>query len=285
MRDDFAILVLSHGRANSVITMDTLWESGYTGRWYIVIDNEDTQAQQYRDRFGSEHVIMFDKLAKSREFDTCDMPYARRDAIVYARNASFDIARGLGLRYFMELDDDYREFKHRFVRDGMLSSSYVRDMDSILEAMIEFLDTSGALSIAMSQMGDFIGGQDCAMLRKRVTRKCMNSFLCRTDRPFTFIGRVNEDVNTYVWRASRGELMLTVCDISLNQLDTQQKKGGMTGLYESGGTYLKSFYSVMVNPSSVRISTVGDGHMRFHHVVDWDACAPKILSGRFRNRW
>lgn len=282
MRDDFAIFILTHGRANNVITLSTLSKCGYTGRWYMVIDNEDKQAQQYYDNFGKEHVIMFDKLKKSQEFDTCDMPYAKRNAIVYARNASFDIAKELGLTYFMELDDDYIEFRNRFEKEGMLSSAWVNDLDSMLEAMIEFLDTSGALSVAMSQMGDFIGGLGCSMFRDRLTRKCMNSFICRTDRPFTFIGRINEDVNTYVWRASRGELMFTIADISLNQVDTQQNKGGMTDFYLDGGTYIKSFYSVIVNPSSVKISTIGVGHIRFHHSVNWENCAPKIISSKFK---
>lgn len=282
MRDDFAIFILTHGRANNVITLSTLSKCGYTGRWYMVIDNEDKQAQQYYDNFGKEHVIMFDKLKKSQEFDTCDVPYAKRNAIVYARNASFDIAKELGLTYFMELDDDYIEFRNRFEKEGMLSSAWVNDLDSMLEAMIEFLDTSGALSVAMSQMGDFIGGLGCSMFRDRLTRKCMNSFICRTDRPFTFIGRINEDVNTYVWRASRGELMFTIADISLNQVDTQQNKGGMTDFYLDGGTYIKSFYSVIINPSSVKISTMGVGHIRFHHSVNWENCAPKIISSKFK---
>ena len=282
MRDDFAILILTHGRADKVITYTTLQKCGYTGRWYMVIDNEDNQAQRYYDNFGKDHVIMFDKLKKSQEFDTCDMPYAKRNAIVYARNASFDIAKDLGLKYFMELDDDYIEFRSRFEKDGTLSSAWVNDLDGIIEAMIEFLDTSGALSVAMSQMGDFIGGLGCSMFRDRLTRKCMNSFVCRTDRPFTFIGRINEDVNTYVWRASRGELMFTIADVSLNQVDTQQNKGGMTDFYLDGGTYIKSFYTIITNPSSCKISTMGVGHIRFHHNVNWENCAPKIISSKFR---
>lgn len=282
MREDFAIFILTHGRANKVITLTTLHNCGYTGKWYMVIDNEDNQADDYYRLYGKEHVIMFDKLKKSQEFDTCDMPYAKRNAIVYARNVCFDIAKDLGLKYFLELDDDYMEFRSRFEKDGILSSIWVNDLDSILEEMIEFLDTSGALSVAMSQMGDFIGGLGSKVFKEKLTRKCMNSFVCRTDRPFTFIGRINEDVNTYVWRASRGELMFTIADVSLNQVDTQQNKGGMTDFYLDGGTYIKSFYSVIVNPSSVKISTMGLGHVRFHHIVDWEACAPKIISSKFK---
>lgn len=282
MRDDFAIFILSHGRADNVVTLKALKDSNYHGKWYIVIDNEDKQEENYYKNFGKEHILKFDKVKKSSEFDTCDMPYAQRNTIVYARNASFDLAKELGLTYFMELDDDYTEFRSRVLINDSLKSIYVKDLDNVLEAMIEFLDTSGALSVAMSQIGDFIGGAGSKVFKERLTRKCMNSFICRTDRPFDFIGRINEDVNTYVYQASIGNLMFTIADVSLNQLSTQQNKGGMTTAYLDNGTYIKSFYSIITNPSSVKISTIGVTQHRYHHLVLWENCAPKIISDKFR---
>lgn len=281
MRDDFAVFILSHGRADNIKTIPTLERCGYTGKYYIIIDNEDKTADRYYELYGDK-VIMFDKLKKSKEFDTCDLEARDRRAIVYARNASFDIAKQLGLTYFLELDDDYTEFRMRYEKDGVLSSLYVLQMDPIIDEMLEFLDTSGALTVAFSQTGDFIGGMGSKVYRERLTRKAMNSFFCRVDRRFDFIGRINEDVNTYCINAQRGNLLFTVADISLNQQDTQQNAGGMSELYLDGGTYLKSFFTVMVCPSSVKISEMGVGHRRLHHLVDWETCAPKIISDRFK---
>jgi hypothetical protein len=264
------------------MTLDTLLKSGYTGKYYLVIDNEDNSADKYYENFGKDKVLMFDKLKKSQEFDTIDVPYAKRNAVVYARNVCFDLAKELGLTYFLELDDDYYEFSQRYNKNNTLSNRYIQDFDSCVELTLDFLDTSGALSVAWAQNGDFIGGLGGSLFNARVSRKCMNSFFCRVDRPFTFIGRINEDVNTYVLNASRGNLMLTVADLSLNQVDTQQNKGGMTDFYLDGGTYIKSFYSVISNPSSVKISTIGNDHIRFHHSVDWEHCAVKIISDRFK---
>ena len=61
MRDDFAVFILSHGRSYNVLTVNTLIKYGYTGKWYIIIDNEDDQADAYFCKYGKEHVIMFDK--------------------------------------------------------------------------------------------------------------------------------------------------------------------------------------------------------------------------------
>lgn len=281
-REDFAIFILSHGRANNIKTLKTLKDCGYTGKWYIIIDNEDKTYQEYYDKFGKENVIMFDKLKKSKEFDTCDIENRDRKAIVYARNVCFDIAKELGLTYFLELDDDYIEFRYRYKKDNSLSSMWVMDINSIINEVLDFLENSGALTVAFAQTGDFIGGLECSMFKNRLVRKCMNSFFCKVDRPFDFVGRINEDVNTYVWRGTRGELLFTIADIVLNQGDTQQYSGGMSELYIESGTYVKSFYSVITNPSCVKISTMGVNHQRIHHLVDWEHCLPKILDEKWR---
>lgn len=284
VRDNFAILILTHGRPNNVATLDTIKRCGYTGKWYMVIDNEDKTADEYYKLYGKDHVIMFDKFKKAQEFDTCDIMSRDRRAIVYARNAAFDIAEDLGLTYFLELDDDYTEFRMRYDLNGVFSSIYVTQLDLIIEETLDFLDSSGALTVAWAQTGDFIGGMTSRVYKERLTRKAMNSFFCRVDRRFDFIGRINEDVNTYTWRGTRGELLFTIADMSLNQQDSQQNKGGMTDIYLNAGTYVKSFYSVIVSPSCVKISEMGCGHRRIHHLVNWETCTPKIISDRFKKK-
>lgn len=283
MRNDFAIFILTHGRPYNVITAKTLKMCGNTNRVYYIIDNEDKYADRYYWNFGKENVIMFNKYEKALQFDTMDQIATRdRRAIVYARNACFDIAENLGIKYFLELDDDYTTFRSRQFSNNMLSTIYVRDFDSIVDIMIDFLDSSNALTVAFSQTGDFIGGVGSKVYKERLTRKAMNAFFCRTDRRFDFIGRINEDVNTYVSLGSRGELLFTVADIALNQLTTQQNSGGMSDLYLDVGTYVKSFFTVIACPSCVKIGEMGDGNYRIHHLINWEHAVPKIISDRFR---
>lgn len=282
MRNDFAIFILSHGRAKTMKTLTTIKNCGYKGKWYIICDDEDKTINEYYDLYGKENVIVFDKERQNKLCDTMDIKSRKKNVILFARNVCFEIAQNLGLTYFLELDDDYIEFRERYEKNGTLSSRFVLDFDSICEAMIDFLETSGALTIAFAQMGDFIGGLDCSMFKQRLTRKCMNSFFCKVDRPFQFIGRINEDVNTYCLLGTQGKLLFTVADIALNQIDTQQGSNGMTTTYLDGGTYVKSFYSVIACPSCVQVSEMGVNHKRFHHLVNWENCLPKILSDRYR---
>lgn len=281
MRDDFAVFILSHGRSDRIYTLKPLFDGGYSGKWYVVIDDEDDQADDYKARYG-DHVYQFSKAAYDGKFDIMDLHNDRR-VVVYARNAVFDIARELGVRYFLVLDDDYNAFMYRFPDEARkkLEFAYCKCLDDLFEAMIEFLDASGALSIAFAQGGDFIGGLDGAYNAK-LKRKVMNTWFCDTEKPFEIMGRLNEDTNVYVYYGTQGKLFFTITDVMVNQKQTQLNAGGLTEIYLDRGTYVKSFYTVMLAPSCVKISMMGEKHMRVHHHVSWNNCTPMILSEKWK---
>ena len=276
MLDDFAVFILTHGRPNKVITYDTLRRQGYTGPVYIIIDNEDKTADEYRRIYGDK-VIVFDKAAIAKTFDEGDNFNDRR-AVIYARNASFQIARDLGLRYFLQLDDDYTAFDYRFDNNLVSLCKPVKSLDGVFELMLDYYKTIGAMSIAFLQGGDMLGGKHGGYSKSvRTYRKCMNTFFCSTDRPFQFVGRVNEDVNTYTWFQRLGNLFLSINSVTITQVTTQDNPGGMTEMYLDSGTFIKSFYTVMYGPSYTQIRMMGDTHKRLHHKIDWPNAVPCIV--------
>ena len=281
MLDNFAIFILTHGRSDRVFTIKTLKNAGYTGRIIILIDNEDNQADDYQKRYG-DNVYIFDKKAVAERIDEGDNFQDRR-AIIYARNACFSVAEELGIEYFMELDDDYIDFNwYRAEPDGSYSPHRItKNFDQLLLIFLKFFKNIPALSIAFAQTGDFIGGM-YSTSHKKPKRKCMNSFICSVNRPFEFFGRINEDVNTYTNLGARGGLFITLMQIALNQLQTQNNSGGMTELYLDSGTYIKSFYSVMYQPSSVTISLFIHNLQRLHHRINWPNTVPKIIAEEFK---
>ena len=272
----FCVFILSHGRADNVRTLKTLMAQGYTGEWRIVIDDEDPQMGDYLDEYG-DNVVVFNKEDVAARMDEADT-FGDRRTVVYARNACFDIAKEMGLTHFLELDDDYTSFEHRYVEGDKLKVRKTKNLDLIFDAFLDWLDDTGAMTVAMAQGGDIIGGVGNSRLRESCLRKAMNSFFCRTDREFKFLGRVNEDVNTYVTYGSRGRLLFTTMHFSLVQQQTQKSSGGMSEMYLDEGTYVKSFYTVMYAPSCVRVMPMGDKHMRLHHNVKWNCAVPKILN-------
>lgn len=282
MRDDFCVFILTHGRPDRVYTYETLQRSGYTGKVYIVIDDEDDTADEYRKRYGDK-VLQFCKAEVAKTTDDGDNFGIR--GVVYARNVCWDLARQVGIQYFIVLDDDYMAFYIRHNSQNRPVSQRVhRSIDSILAAMVDFLECSGALTVCMSQGGDFFGGA-AGVPHPRLRRKAMNSFVCSTDRPFRFVGHINEDVNTYVIGGRRSDLFFMVLQVQLIQLATQANPGGLTEFYLDVGTYIKSFYSVMYAPSCVKIGVMGDHrspHYRIHHKINWHHTAPKILREEYR---
>lgn len=283
MRDDFCAFILTHGRPDRVVTYETLRKQGYTGKVYIVIDDEDKTASEYRRRYGDK-VLTFSKEEIAKTFDEGDNFQDRR-AIIYARNAAFQLARQVGCRYFIQLDDDYQRFTYKFDHKGRYVEVKIRDLDAIWTAMLEYFIATPFASIAMAQSGDFIGGANGAIAKSIGSRrKAMNSFICDTERPFSFVGRINEDVNTYTCEQRRGVNFLTIVAVALKQKQTQTSAGGMTELYLDSGTYVKSFYSVMYAPSAVKVAPMGPVDKRLHHLVNWNSCAAKIIREEYKKK-
>ena len=110
----------------------------------------------------------------------------------------------------------------------------------------------------------------------------MNSFFCSTERPFDFMGRINDDVNAYTSLGAIGNVFFTIPNVSLKQTDTQTNEGGLTDIYLSQGTYVKSFYSVLFSPSSVKVSVLNTENARLHHRVSWNNAVPKILNEKYK---
>lgn len=283
MREDFCAFILSHGRPDRVHTYKTLLRAGYTGKVFIVIDDEDKTADEYRKQYGDK-VLQFCKREYAEKLDEGDNS-GKRISTIYARAAMFDLAPQVGCRYFIQLDDDYTDFSIRFNSKGDGCRLKITHLDDVLSAMLDFLIDTPALTICMGQTGELLGGTDqSGGNTRRLRRKAMNSFVCSVDRPWVMIGRMNEDVNTYVIGGLRGDLYFTALQVLLTQVQTQANAGGMSDLYLDTGTYVKSFYSVMYAPSCVKIGTLGDHrspHYRIHHKINWHHCAPKIL----REEW
>jgi hypothetical protein len=245
---------------------------------------------RYRQNFGADRVIVFDKKA---EADLCDEGnnFDERRTITMARNACFTIAEQLGVTHFVELDDDYVCFELRFLNQDESKlmcmkmhhlPSQDKPLDRLLSIYLRFFVSTPFTSIAFAQGGDFIGGAGNPKVRRLLSRKAMNSFFCSTQRPFRFVGAMNEDVNTYTTLGSRGMLFGTVNIASVIQTATQSSSGGITAMYERFGTYCKGFSTVMMMPSSVHVAMMQSNHSRLHHSINWSCCVPCIVPERYR---
>lgn len=272
---DYCIFILTHGRPDNVLTYKTLLKCGYKGAIYFIVDNEDNSANKYINNYGIDNVKIFNKKAMADKIDEANN-FDNRNVIVHARNYCFELAKQLGYKYFIQLDDDYYEFIYKFsdTKGQVLS----KNINKIFDLMFAFYKSTSALSICFAQTGDFIGGVDNGKgVYRFAKRKCMNSFFCSTERPFQFVGSINEDVNTYTTLAGKGGLFLTIPVFAINQKDSQTQKSGMSDIYKLQGTYIKSFTTVLMQPSNVSVSMMNANHKRIHHSISWKNTTPMII--------
>lgn len=281
--NNYAVFILSHGRPTNVITYQSLRKQGYTGKIYIIVDDEDKTIDEYKAKYKNE-VIVFSKKEYQNTFDIMDN-FVGNKVIVYARNACYDIARQLKLDYFFEYEDDYTQFQYRYIDKDSLRGTQIKSLDVIFDAMITCLNETNANTIAFAQGGDFIGGAG-AFKNNTFKRKAMNSFVFKVNQnkadDIIFVGRMNDDVNTYLSLGKVGKLFFQISNINLVQLATQSNSGGNTDAYKAYGTYVKSFYSVMIAPNCCKISLMGRTDKRIHHSIQWKNAVPKILEEKYK---
>lgn len=135
---DFAVFILTHGRPDNVKTLATLKKCGYGGPVYFIVDNEDKTIDQYIKNFGSDYVKVFDKKAMADSVDEGNN-FDERRTITHARNACFDIAKELGITYFIQLDDDYAQFDYRYLSEcGTKLLRKWADLNSTFDIYLEF---------------------------------------------------------------------------------------------------------------------------------------------------
>ena len=86
-----------------------------------------------------------------------------------------------------------------------------------------------------------------------------------------------------ILEAKHGSIFLTIPWVKIIQKQTQANKGGLTDIYLNYGTYVKSFYTVMINPSSVRVAEMGSRFKRIHHRVEGNYTYPMIIRESIKN--
>ena len=197
MLSDFAVFVMVHGRPEKMWTYHSLRKQGYTGKVFLVADDLDETVDEYKEKYGDE-LLVFDKKKSALDMDVGDNSGDFRSTL-FAANTIFELAEENSVKYFMIMCDDYTRFIYKFDEKLKFKEGPIKDLDSVFDALLKYYISIDALTIAMAQNGDFIGGKNSAWAREvKLHRKAMNTFLCSTERPFKFMGRMNEDVTTYV---------------------------------------------------------------------------------------
>lgn len=301
--NDFVILILSYGRPEffATHTMELLNACNSQARRVVMLSDDDDTIDEYKKICGESNVFIYSKVEaeKMYDMDLMDCYWGKslsRKATVWGRNEQYRVAKALGYRWFVVLDDDYTgaSFRRPMYRKGndkpyfppfkedMLAQ--VEDGISIFDRCciksFELLDSVPWLyTIGYPQAGDFLGGAESKVFARSWIWKAMNVFFCDTEKEVRYYGRFNDDVNSYVLNGRRGQMFFTLCHAPcIIQPSTQSSKGGITEMYKMFGTYIKSLMSAIANPGAVTVGCMGNICPRVHHHVHWDISAPFVIN-------
>lgn len=276
-RNNFAVFILSHGRADTMTTLSAILKAGYLGDYYIIVDDLDKQKDRYIEKYGAAHVIVFDKNAWMEKTDTITKTGENRSP-VFARNACYEIAKNLGLDYFTEFDDDLHSFSFRYVENGKLKAAPISDLDSVFEMLVDFMEKSGAISVGLSSANGMIGGAN-GKYKDGLLYSIHQAFICRTDKRIEFKGILNEDgIATEIYSNS-GKMPFEVVCINQSSPVRSTNAGGLKELYEANDEYIRAFYSIIAAPWCLRIVKKKNGFITSRKSEN---AQPKILSERWR---
>lgn len=277
MRNDFAVFILTHGRADKQITLKTLYNSGYTGKTYLVVDDEDSQLLEYKKKYG-EMVITFSKKEVEKQFDTMTNKKEYR-SVVFARNAVFEIAKSIGIKWFFTCDDDISNLSYRIPHDGKLKGFNVKNADRLFSDMVEFAERNNISVFGFSQAGAYVGGMNSKKYQQGCQRNISQMMMYNSDDRVTIRGLFNEDLHLSIDVGLQGKIGLATMLVCITSPERMTNKGGLHDLYKENNTYVRDFYSKIAHPSVVNfVEKNGEWHIRINH----KAFAPMILSGRYK---
>lgn len=274
MRNDFAMFILSHGRAGNVITIDTLHRCGYGGKIFIVIDDEDEQEERYIREYGAENVIIFSKSEYAEKADTVSTSGERKTPL-FARNAICEIANELGYSYFGMWDDDIGNLSYRYDDSGSLRGKKIINLDDIFSSMIDFMENTGTDCMAFTNDGGLIGGTK-GRFSEGLRRQAANTYILKTGSHSPFIGTYNEDLQYSLLKAQIGQLVFELTCICFHAPERGSNKGGLSETYQEKNWYYINFHSVVCMPYAVKINK------DLKLTINWRNSFPCIISERWK---
>lgn len=274
-RNDFAVFIITHARAEKQLTFNTLKKGNYSGKVYFIVDDEDPELELYQNKYGSENVKIFKKCAN---FDLADNLLEHKSVPVYARNECFKMAQELGIKYFVQLDDDYPKISYRFVKNNKFVSKPIKNFDLLFDAMCRFIEQTPIYCCAFAVDGDYIGGAN-GQYKNGLCFKARNSFFCCVNKNFEFLGRFNEDATTPAINNMLGRLFFTNMHVQVTRYNHERNTGGSSNQYKAVSWYWIYFYQILFIPSAVKL-TLRKGD--FISKISKDNLFPKIINERWR---
>lgn len=277
---NFAVFITTHSRVDSMTTYDTLRRAGYTGKIYVVIDNEDAQKMRYLNRYPD--VLVYNKQL---QFNKCDkvIKTEQKASVTYARNAVEEYAKQFKLDAFLVCDDDIVGLRYRWVEGTTVRSLAMNGgLDEVLQMYAEFMCVHKIAVSSFVHMLFYMSGVHDLDKRISEQRDAVQIFFRNTEFPMNWIGVMRQDILTNTETSKRGYVWWALPYITYDAKamnETGNNEGGMKETYDNISEYQRTFLGVITSPSCIKVGCAND---RIKMSWNKSAAYPMIVSSRYK---
>jgi len=259
------IFIPSRGRYDNGLTWKALQDLGID-RYRVIVEPQEYKL--YKKVLPKKHIVILD-LDYKRNYSTLD---GREDEYKQqenpnvgpgaARNFAWDIARAEGAKYHWCLDDNILNFT--VYNDN---TKYIARYDT-LAACERFIDKYENVSMAGMQYEYFLPRREKNYPLVFNTR-IFSCNLIKTDIPFQWRGKYNEDVILSLDILEAGQCTILFQTYLCKKITTQVMHGGCNEIfYSREGTVNKSKLLKEVYPDKTKLVV---RYGRHHHYVDFSS--------------
>jgi hypothetical protein len=259
MNPQFPIYIVSKGRWESRLTMKTL--DAMKTPYRVII--EEQEFDKYAAVINPKQLLILDPTYKTK-FDTfsdlSQMGGDKGTGSGPARNFAWDHAASEGHKFHWTIDDNIRHF-YRLNRNERIR---VAD-GTIFRCMEDFCLRYKNIAMAGPQYFTF-AHRKVALPPFILNTRIYSCNLIRTDLPFRWRGRYNEDTDLSLRMLKAKWCTVLFYAFLQGKCATQSVKGGNTDSIYKGGTLAKSRMLFAMHPDVTRVVKK---YNRWHHHVDY----------------
>jgi hypothetical protein len=266
MSSNIPIFIPSKGRYDNALTWRALDSMG-VDRYRVIVEPQEYDL--YRRVLPESKLLVLD-LKYKEQYDPCDgVPYADNPRVGSgaARNFGWDIARKEGAAWHWIVDDNILRF---IVYNN--NQKYIAKYDT-LACVERFVENYENVVMSGMQYQMFVPK------KKKNAPLILNTriFSCnliKTDSPFRWRGRYNEDVILSLDMLEAGYCTMLFSTYLCYKVSTQLMKGGNTDELYRTGTEEKSRLLKSVYPEHVQLVM---RYGRHHHQIDFKRYRGNLL--------
>lgn len=277
------IFIPSYKRPNNIKTAKFFKKMNYDmDNIHVCIDDESDDVDEYQkecDKLGC-HLRIFSQEESRRRYDYVHRANPLRRSTGQAYNMIADIAMGLGLTFYMVMDDDTTQFQIKpfGVYMGLAT---LDDVLAVFEGVKEFMQRQRIGLFGLSQTGDMFKVPDEDILRKKVMNTTFFDlrFIYRGCR-----GVLDIDTNQFAGAMNEGYFTGSLrTGLILNQTASASAKGGLTPVYNESKLLLKALTLPIQFPSVCHAEKQPKNGGRLHHRITYRYLMPMLIKGERSN--